>query len=48
MSLSLYEWVCKTDHYAIASCDLDAYVSIEDDDVMAEIQTGRALLWKQR
>jgi hypothetical protein len=44
MSLSLYEWVCKIDHDILASYDLHAYVSTEDDDVMAETQTGRALL----
>lgn len=48
MSLSLYKGVCKIDHDAIASYDLDAYVSIKDDDVMAETHTGRAPLRKQR
>jgi hypothetical protein len=37
--LRLYEWVRKVGRDILASYDLDAYVSIDDDVVMAEIQT---------
>jgi hypothetical protein len=38
--LSPFEWVCKVDSDILASYDLDAYVSI-DDDVTAETQTEK-------